>query len=220
MSVKISKDAWKKETQRFDIFEDMLKQVLIKGGIGLGLLLGISGLLIFLSVAVYAAEVQHAMSLIDYLYSSNHTLLKFILFLAAGVSAVLLLGMFLAALMLFIYRKAWRSLLMLCLSVGTLLFLLFVPVPQNKTFYAARVTLNSEYVKNFGLLWNYKTEVTTDYYPTYQEAKNEVRQEILNEAVVTLKEVSKVQKVKQPLLHFRLPKNPNPRATEQEEFFN
>jgi hypothetical protein len=210
----------RKNTTTFDVFEDLLKRLIIKGMLGFGILLGMSLLLSFLSVAVYAAQVEHAMSFTDYLYSYDHTLLKFFLFVAAGLSVVLNVGVFSASVILSIYRKAWRSLFMLCLSVGGLLFLLFVPVPQSKTLYAAQVKIKPEYVEKGFVFWDNKTEVTTDYYPTYQEAKNEVRQSMLNEGVVTLKEVSKVQKVKQPLLHFRLPKNPNPRATEQEESFN
>lgn len=196
--------------KKFDVFDELLKIVIVRGLIAIGILLAFSLLLTFLSVAAYASQVQNTMSVTDYLYSQNHTILKFILFLAAGISVLIIIGVFLASLALFISRKAWKSLLLLCLSVGLFITLFLVPVSHTKTMYAAKVSIKQEYIKKHHNRMFLLT-ARTEFYSSFEEAKEEVEHyyyDIPSEALV-LEQITKKQEVSHPIVHIQLPKNPH-----------
>jgi magnesium-transporting ATPase (P-type) len=200
----------RKQDVKFDVFDDLLKEGIIMGLLGLFILLIISCLMIFLSVAIYAAQVQNTMSLTDYLYSQDHTVLTFFLFLIVGLSVVLVIGVLLASLALFISLRAWKSLTVFCLFVGLFVFLFFVPIHETKTLYAAEISIKPEYLRKHSDEIFFLT-ARTDFYLSYEEAKEEVEQnsylDIPRDAFV-LKQITKKQEISHPIVHIELPKNP------------
>lgn len=197
------------KNKKFDVFDELLKIVIVRGLITIGILLVFSLFLIFLSVASYASQVQNAMSLADYLYSQNHTILKFILFLVSGFSIVITIVVFLASLLLSISQKAWKRFSVLCLAVGLFILLFLVPFHQTKTMYAAEINIKSEYLEKNNRMFILNSR--TDFYSSYEEAKEEVEQDYpyIPLEAFDLKQITKRQDFTHPIVYFQLPKNPN-----------
>lgn len=198
----------REKNRKFDVFDDLLKIVIVKGLKGIGFLIGGSLLLVFLSVAIYASLVSHPMSLVDYLYNYDHIALKFFLFLTSGFGIVLIIGVLLASITLLLSLKAWKGLTVLCLSIGLFIFLFLVPIPQTKTMYAVEVSIKQEYLEKYKELsivpfWR------TEFYSTYEEAKKEVEDDSpYHIEILDLKKITEKQEVKTPIIHIQLPKKP------------
>ncbi len=204
----------REKNRKFDVFDDLLKIIIVKGLKGIGFLVGGSLLLIFLSVAVYAAGVWHPISLADYVYNYDHMTLKFFLFLTSGFSIVLIIGVLLASITLLLSLKAWKGLTVLCLSVGLFIFLFLVPVPQTKNMYAVEVSIKQEYLEKYKEL-SAVPPCRTEFYLTYEEAKKEVEEDYPYPIeILVLKKITEKQEVKAPIIHIQLPKKPETMLSE------
>jgi glucan phosphoethanolaminetransferase (alkaline phosphatase superfamily) len=183
-----------------------LLYIVIGGIIGLLILLGITAVFAFLSIAVYAASVDHSMSVVDYLYNSNynHTVLKFILFVTGGLGIILLVVTVIASFILLLRRKQWLGFAILGIITVSTLFLFFVPVSQTQKVYAVKGTLKNDIFIDGG------NELTTPGYKSVEQAKQKFFDEVWFSSPqdVTFKTIVSTKKVYQPLLKIEFPQKP------------
>ncbi|MDT2909313.1 hypothetical protein [Lactococcus lactis] len=195
----------------FKTREEIFKNIIDVGIVGLVALTAISLLFTFLSIAVYAATIEHRMSLTDYLYNSdyNHSILKFILFITGVLGLLFVVLTVSVGLIFFIIKRNWFGITIIVLSISSIIFLFFIPFRQNEKVYFVKGTIRPEmFTKK---QYNYYDEETykTGEYSTAKDAKTAFqRQALLPTSYFKTKVVTKIKKVNKPLITLSLPSKP------------
>ncbi|AYF99780.1 hypothetical protein [Lactococcus allomyrinae] len=183
-----------------------LNYIVVGGIIGLLILLGISAVFTFLSIAAYAASVDHSMSVVDYLYNSNynHTVLKFILFVTGGLGIILLVVTVIASFILLMRGKQWLGGTILGIITVSTLFLFFVPVSQTQKVYSVKGILKND------VFIDGRNDFTTPSYKSVEEAKQKFFDEVWfsSPQEVTFTTIVSTRKVYQPLVKIEFPQKP------------
>ena len=195
-----------KQKIEYKTLNERLSNIIVASIGWLLILLGISAAFTFLSVAVYAANIDHRMSFVDYLYNPDydHSVLKFILFVTGGLGIILLVVTLIAGFILLIRKKQWLGGVILGIITVSALFLIFVPVSQTQKTYAVKGTLKAGATFTDG-----QNFYTTLAYSNKEKAKQAFNNAVwVNSNEFTFKTIVSTRKVHQPLVKIELPQKP------------
>lgn len=206
------------KVKEIKLIDDKFYYVITKGIIILFVLFGICIVTTTLSFAYYAATVQHEMSMIDYLYSSNHWVLKFILFVSGTLGGLIFITVSLSTITLLILWKKWKKASVFGAIIVLILSLFTIPFPQNTKMYSAQITIPQDTYLEWLPVWIDYTKdkqgnlsLKTPYYKSMSELEYHLSIETESQFFDfsnTAKVVSKESTIFRPLITFTLPDRP------------
>lgn len=202
------------KVKEIKLIDDKFYYVISKGIIILFVLFGISIIPTLSSFAYCAATVQHEMSWIDYLYSSNHGVLKFILFVSGTLGILTIIAVSFSTITLQILWKKWKKASLFGAIIVLILILFTIPFPQNTKMYYARITISQDtYLEwtNYSKDKEGNLSLKTPYYKSMSELEYHLRTETGTQFFDfsnTAKVVSKESTIFRPLITFSLPDCP------------